>query len=135
MKELIEKLASEGGCIVSSADCTIEEISNAHIRRDIHVDTSGFGYIRRPPEWLQRHDHHCRGGEEFPCIKPSPESKCEWVRGTHHMKVEYMVVDGKGEWWGFIWTPGDPDNNFHQRNCKDAGEAIQFCLDELSKRV
>ncbi len=69
MKELLEKLAKEGGCIVSSADCSMIEISNAQARGDMFVDESGLGYVRRLPEWLQKHSAWARGADVNCCEK------------------------------------------------------------------
>lgn len=55
MKKLFDKLASEGGCIVSSNECTEMEIADANIRGDFFVDDEGLGYVRRTQKWLDLH--------------------------------------------------------------------------------
>jgi hypothetical protein len=72
MKVLFEKLKKEGGCIVSSADCSELEIADARVRGDFFADENGFGYVRRLPEWLQKHSRFARNAEEENC-----ESKSE----------------------------------------------------------
>lgn len=37
-----------GGCIVSTAECSAEEIAVARAERRLHVDLGGFGYLYRP---------------------------------------------------------------------------------------
>lgn len=69
MDELIAKLAAGGGCIVSSADCSVMEIADARVRGDFHVDANGFGYVRRLPEWLARHSRYARNVAADCCEK------------------------------------------------------------------
>lgn len=58
--DMLTKLAREGGCIVSSADCSVMEIADARARGDFLVDNRGYGYVRRIPEWLRRHSRFAR---------------------------------------------------------------------------
>lgn len=64
MKQLTDKLASEGGCIVSTADCSELEIANARGRGDFYADENGYGYVRRIPEWLRKHSRFARGATD-----------------------------------------------------------------------
>ena len=63
MEKLFKKLAHEGGCIVSSADCGQLEIAEARVRGDMFVTEGGLGYIRRLPGWLKKHSRYARGAE------------------------------------------------------------------------
>ena len=47
MKYLLEKMATDGGSIVSSANCSEFEISEARARGDLYVDENNLGYVRR----------------------------------------------------------------------------------------
>ncbi len=60
LKRMLEDLAVRGGCIVSTADCSELEITNAKQRGDLWVDGDGQGYIHRLPSWLKAHDPYCR---------------------------------------------------------------------------
>lgn len=53
-KGLLDKLVREGGCIVSSGDCSELEIADARVRGDFYVDETGFGYVLRMKQWLDR---------------------------------------------------------------------------------
>lgn len=53
-EELIRKLAIDGGCIVSSGDCSSLEIADAQATNRMYVDDDGLGFILRPKEWLAR---------------------------------------------------------------------------------
>ena len=51
---MFERLAKEGGCIVSSGSASVHEIADAKVRGDFYVDDNGFGFILRSKEWLDR---------------------------------------------------------------------------------
>lgn len=73
MDKLIKKLAVEGGCIVSSADCSEMEIADARARGDFWVDNHNYGYVRRLPEWLQRHSRFARNASPDCCERGEGE--------------------------------------------------------------
>ncbi|MDP1580990.1 MAG: hypothetical protein Q8M02_11970 [Candidatus Didemnitutus sp.] len=50
-KQLIEQLISDGGAIVSSADCSEVEIADAQAAGRFSVEDS-LGFVRRTKEWL-----------------------------------------------------------------------------------
>ncbi|NSX87634.1 hypothetical protein G6L86_18685 [Agrobacterium tumefaciens] len=51
---MLERLAKEGGCIVSSGSASLHEIADARVRGDFYVDDNGLGFILRSKEWLDR---------------------------------------------------------------------------------
>jgi len=51
-EELINQLASKGGAIVSSNDCSELEIADAQATGRFAVDEEGLGFVRRTKEWL-----------------------------------------------------------------------------------
>jgi|APSaa5957512535_1039671.scaffolds.fasta_scaffold64314_2 hypothetical protein len=53
-EEMFNKLASEGGAIVSSGRCSEMEIANARARGDFFVDKDGLGYVLRLKKWLDK---------------------------------------------------------------------------------
>ena len=53
--DLITQLILEGGAIVSSNDCTPEEIATARAENRFAVDPAAFGFVRRTKEWLATH--------------------------------------------------------------------------------
>lgn len=61
LNEILNKLATEGGCLVSSADCHVIEINDAQARGDFYVFDGGLGFVRRLPDWLKRHSPYARG--------------------------------------------------------------------------
>lgn len=67
-EELLDRLACEGGCVVSSGAASELEISNARARGDFYVDDNGFGFILRPKAWLDR--VHARDGYMQPTATP-----------------------------------------------------------------
>ena len=67
IEALLEKLGREGGCLVASADCDRIEIAEANARGDMYVDPNGLGYVRRIPEWLQRHSRYARNAAPDCC--------------------------------------------------------------------
>jgi hypothetical protein len=69
IEQLLLKLATEGGCLVASADCSAHEIADARVREDWYVTDDGLGYVRRLPDWLQKHSRYAR--------KADPSSCCE----------------------------------------------------------
>lgn len=62
---MLDRLALNGGCVVSTADCNEIEIDNARARGDLYIDHYGFGYILRLPEWLALHDPYCRASRKI----------------------------------------------------------------------
>lgn len=52
VKDLIEDLATHGGAIVSSDDCTELEIQDARITKRFAVNPEGLGFVRRTKKWL-----------------------------------------------------------------------------------
>lgn len=50
--QLLGKLITDGGAIVSSNECSEMEIANAQATGRFAVDAEGFGYVRRTKEWL-----------------------------------------------------------------------------------
>ena len=60
INQLFDKLKSNGGCIVSSGDCSTMEIADAQARGDFTADDGGFGYVLRPHAWLQKHSRFAR---------------------------------------------------------------------------
>lgn len=95
MKEIFDKLANEGGCLVNSADCSEMEISDARSRGDFYLDGS-VGFVRRLPQWLAKH--------------------CRFARG--YKESESRVVYRTKTSFGWI----DPRNAFYDRLKKDAVE-------------
>lgn len=75
MKELFEKLATDGGCIVCSGDCSIIEIAEARARGDFYIDENSIGYVRRIPEWLKKHSRFARGATDSCETGSQPGSK------------------------------------------------------------
>lgn len=75
MKQLTNKLAIEGGCIVASADCDTIELADARARGDFTVDEGGIGYVRRLPGWLKRHSRFARGATDSCEQKADAEEK------------------------------------------------------------
>ena len=53
--ELLKQLVREGGAIVTTAECSVMEIADARATLRMAVDEDGIGYVRRYPEWLDRH--------------------------------------------------------------------------------
>lgn len=70
LQTLLEKLGREGGCLVATADCDQIEIADANARGDMYVDANGFGFVRRCPEWLQRHSRFARNATPDCCDGP-----------------------------------------------------------------
>lgn len=64
MKDMFEKVKTDGGCIVSSGDCCDMEIASARARGDFYVDEAGFGYVRRLNAWLIKHSRYARGATD-----------------------------------------------------------------------
>ena len=64
MNQLFSKLKTDGGCIVSSGDCSTMEIADAQARGDFTVDEDGFGFVLRPHAWLQKHSRFARGATD-----------------------------------------------------------------------
>lgn len=64
MNQLFSKLKTNGGCIVSSGDCSAMEIVDARARGDFTADDDGFGYVLRPHAWLQKHSRFAAGATE-----------------------------------------------------------------------
>lgn len=48
--EFLQLLAEEGGAIVSSNECTTEEISDAQAEGRFYADSEGYGYVHNPFE-------------------------------------------------------------------------------------
>jgi hypothetical protein len=48
--EFLKLLARKGGTIVSSNDCTVEEITVAKAEKRFYVDADSFGYVYVPAE-------------------------------------------------------------------------------------
>jgi hypothetical protein len=48
--EFLKLLASNGGTIVSSNDCTVEEIAAARAEKRFYVDADSLGYVYVPTE-------------------------------------------------------------------------------------
>lgn len=71
----MSRLASEGGCIVSTADCSVMEIANATERGDFFADGDNLGYIRRIPEWLGKRDPGCRAAKQEDSEPPQKDSQ------------------------------------------------------------
>ena len=51
--KLLDKMALEGGCLVSSADCSSEEITASRSYGLFYVDDGGLGFVLRPARRLQ----------------------------------------------------------------------------------
>lgn len=64
MNQLFSKLKSNGGCIVSSGDCSTMEIADAQARGDFTADEDGFGFVLRPHAWLQKHSRFASGATD-----------------------------------------------------------------------
>ena len=64
LTQLFSKLKNNGGCIVSSGDCSTMEIADAQARGDFAVDGDGFGYVLRPHAWLQKHSRFASGATD-----------------------------------------------------------------------
>lgn len=64
MTQLFSKLKSNGGCIVSSGDCSTMEIADAQARGDFTADEDGFGFVLRPHAWLQKHSRFASGASD-----------------------------------------------------------------------
>lgn len=58
--QLLARLARDGGCIVSSNDCSRMEIADAQAHGRMFVDADGLGYVLRTKAWLER--VHARDG-------------------------------------------------------------------------
>ena len=81
MKELLKKLAGEGGKIVSSGNLTIQQIAEANACSRMYVDDSGLGYVWMPED---KEIDTCQCGDLSPishgqngalcgyCEKPKP---------------------------------------------------------------
>lgn len=54
MNDLIKKLGTDGGAIVSTGDCSELEIAHARARGYLYVDDNGLGYVLRSRRWLER---------------------------------------------------------------------------------
>lgn len=54
-KEFLDVLASQGGAIVSSNECSEMEIADAAARGDFYVNEDSLGFIRRTQKWLNLH--------------------------------------------------------------------------------
>tara|TARA_Y100000310_G_scaffold186562_1_gene186723 strand:- start:26 stop:253 length:228 start_codon:yes stop_codon:yes gene_type:complete len=74
MANLFAALKAQGGCIVSTNDCSEMEIANARVRGDMAVDDDGFGFVLRPHAWLQKHSRFASGATE----------SCEQRNGVNH---------------------------------------------------
>lgn len=48
----LARLATQGGVIVSSSECSEMEIADARARDDFYVDADGLGYVLRLKRWL-----------------------------------------------------------------------------------
>jgi len=59
--ELLKTMSIQGGCLVSSADCSEMEIADAQVRGDWYVTEGGMGYVLRLPEWLKQNCRFARG--------------------------------------------------------------------------
>lgn len=64
MTQLFAALKSQGGCIVSTNDCSAMEIANARVRGDMTVDDEGFGFVLRPHAWLKKHSRYAAGATD-----------------------------------------------------------------------
>lgn len=53
LKQIMDKLAERGGAIVSSNDCSEQEISMARANGDFTVDENGYGFVLRSAKWLE----------------------------------------------------------------------------------
>ena len=58
--DLLARLVTNGGAIVSSGSCSDMEIADARVRGDFYVDADGLGYVLRMKSWLDR--AHARDG-------------------------------------------------------------------------
>ncbi len=87
MEKLLEKLKSEGGCIVSSGDCSEMEIADAQARGDFYVDANHFGYVRRLPGWLARHSRFARNAESNNCEVSNQAEMVELLRSAHNIAL------------------------------------------------
>ena len=81
--DMLTKLAREGGCIVASADCDVIEIAFARARGDFLVDNRGYGWVRRLPEWLQRHSRFARNASPDCCEGPQPAESKKFIKVPH----------------------------------------------------
>jgi hypothetical protein len=54
--EFLKLLARKGGTIVSSNDCTVEEIAAARAEKRFYVDADSFGYVYVPTEAAEEID-------------------------------------------------------------------------------
>jgi hypothetical protein len=50
--QLLTRLVTQGGAIVSSSECSPMEIADARARGDFYVDADGLGYVLRLKKWL-----------------------------------------------------------------------------------
>jgi len=50
--QLINKLSSDGGALVSSNDCSEMEIATAQAAGCFSVNNEGLGFVLRSKEWL-----------------------------------------------------------------------------------
>ena len=64
--ELLKQLARDGGAIVTTAECSAMEIADARATLRMAVDEDGIGYVRRYPEWLDRHKT---------CVQPDSQNQ------------------------------------------------------------
>jgi hypothetical protein len=54
--EFLKLLVSNGGSIVSSNDCTVEEIAAARAEKRFYVDADSFGYVYVPKKAAEESD-------------------------------------------------------------------------------
>lgn len=57
--ELLDRLVKEGGCVVTEAQCTPTEVTEALARDDYALNYDGKGFVRRTQSWLDR-QHYLR---------------------------------------------------------------------------
>lgn len=96
MQALLDKLAKEGGCIVSTADCSELEVAEAKTRGDFYVDDNQCGYVRRLPEWINKHSRFARGAEPSCCeldvITPADQwAKVEGSEVARRVSLGHMT--------------------------------------------
>ena len=94
MSELIADLASKGGAIVSSNDCSHIEIADARANGRMFVREDGLGFVLRHPEWLadviRRREEH---GDILRVIKDAKRIFTEPEYSAHDESLQLDMMD------------------------------------------
>lgn len=69
-EQLLERLATEGGCIVSTAACSTDEINLARSEGRMFVNANYLGFVLRLPEVVEVAASYAK--VSFPTIPTTP---------------------------------------------------------------